>query len=264
MPEGEIRAITANLVQAMRFFGSARAAGEVRECPGICLISCGLNYAAFNAALLWEPLQAYDPRALSANIHLSQQHFEQRRLRWTYWLCDDFLERRLQRESQNIFHRHGLSPLTDAPGMCADRLLAPSRPLPHVEVKRVADQPTRLAFGHITSIAFEIPFAVCHEIYGADRAWAGNFQGYVGYAGGEPVATAAIVTSHDAIGVYSVATLPHHRKRGYAESLMRQVISKAQDETGLERTVLQSTRSGLSLYERMGYRKVTRFTVYIC
>lgn len=63
----------------------------------------------------------------------------------------------------------------------------------------------------------------------------------------------------DVIGLYSVATLPDYRRLGYAEAIMRQVIEQA----GVPRTVLQSTRSGLSLYERMGYRMVTNFNVYI-
>ena len=57
----------------------------------------------------------------------------------------------------------------------------------------------------------------------------------------------------------SVATLPAFRRLGYAEAIMRQVI----EEAAAAGTVLQSTRSGLSLYERMGYRMVTNFNVYI-
>ena len=50
---------------------------------------------------------------------------------------------------------------------------------------------------------------------------------------------------------------------GFAEAIMRQVIHQISQSTGIERTVLQATPSGLALYEAMGYRVVTQFNVYI-
>ena len=47
------------------------------------------------------------------------------------------------------------------------------------------------------------------------------------------------------------------------ESLLRGfTLYKARAEHGLERTILQSTPQGLPIYQRMGYRTVTRVTVY--
>ena len=65
-----------------------------------------------------------------------------------------------------------------------------------------------------------------------------------------------------AIGVYNVATMPDQQRRGYGEAVMRYAVSEAQKEHGIERTILQSTPAGLRLYERMGYRKITRVSVY--
>jgi ribosomal protein S18 acetylase RimI-like enzyme len=143
--------------------------------------------------------------------------------------------------------------------MYTSRLLAPQRPLPVLDVRPVSDQQTRAAFSEIMSTAFEIPHSVSESIYGAERAWCGGFRGYVGFSKGAAVTTAASMTTGDVIGLYSVATQPHHRRRGFAEAIMREVIRNA----GVEHTVLQSTSSGLSLYEKMGYRSVTNFAVYI-
>jgi ribosomal protein S18 acetylase RimI-like enzyme len=63
--------------------------------------------------------------------------------------------------------------------------------------------------------------------------------------------------------VYSVGTLPDYRRSGFAEAIMRQVLAESQERTGVERTVLQSTAAGQRLYERMGYRRITNFNVYI-
>ncbi|HYL38641.1 MAG TPA: GNAT family N-acetyltransferase [Bryobacteraceae bacterium] len=262
MPALEIRAVADNLVEALRFFGQARPDAEIRDLAGVSLIFCGLNYAAFNAALLTRPV-GDDARELARLIEVSAAHFDGRRLRWTCWVCDDFMGKGVRRQAHQIFGRHGLRPLTCAPGMYAERLLPPQRPLPAIEIRRVSDAPTRATFGEIMAIAFDIPHSVSTSVYGAEQAWCGEFRGYVGYSNGQPVTTAGVAITGDVVGLYSVATLPQHRRLGFAEAIMRHVIGQARESAGIERTVLQSTSSGLSLYEKMGYRKVTDFDVYI-
>jgi ribosomal protein S18 acetylase RimI-like enzyme len=262
MPEPRSLAVAQNLLRALRFFGQARNTGEIRDVPGVSLIFCGLNYAAFNAALVAEPIDS-DPRALDRVIEISSKQFDSRNVRWTCWVCDDFLGPSLRRESGRIFTRHGLRPLTDAPGMYAERLAPPRRPLPSLEIAPVNDDRTRGAFAHIMSVAFDIPYSVCLEIYGSERAWMGELRGYVGFVHQRPVTTAAAIITGDVIGLYSVATVPEHRRLGYAEAIMRNVVEDAGRASGIERTVLQATQSGFALYERMGYRSVTNFNVYI-
>lgn len=262
VPDRETRAISGNLLEAMRFFGGARQEGAVQNHPGVCLITCGLNYAAFNAAVLSEPVPG-DPNELRQRIEIAAKHYRSRELRWTYWLCDDFLDAQTRREAKGLFARFGLNPLTDPPGLFADQLLPPRRTLPDVRVRRVNDEPTRSAFAHLTSLSFDIPAGICQHIYCSARAWTGSFEGYLGYVGNTPVTTTATVITNDVVGIYSVGTTPQSRRRGYAEATMREVLRQVRERTGIAATVLQATSSGFSLYEQMGYRKHTRFSVYI-
>jgi len=262
MPEPHTRAVADNLCRAMQFFGRARRGGEVQEQPGVCIVSCGLNYAAFNAAVLTDIVGA-DSRELMRRIQLPASYYNPRNLRWTYWVCDDYLDKGLRREVNNVFARCGLRPLTEAPGMYADHLSAPARVLPQIDVRPVADQTTRTAFAWITSTTFEIPHAICSAIYGGEQAWAGDFKGYVGFLGGQAITTAAVVVTGGLIGFYSVATLTDYRRFGYAEATMRKIYEKVRQESGLQHTALQATRSGYGLYERMGYRRITNFSVYV-
>jgi ribosomal protein S18 acetylase RimI-like enzyme len=262
MLESRSLAVAKNLLRALRFFGQARNTGEVRDIPGVSLIFCGLNYAAFNAALVAEPIDS-DPRALDRVIDISSKQFDSRNVRWTCWVCDAFLGLPLRRDASRIFSRHGLRPLTDAPGMYAERLAPPRRGLPALEIEPVNSDRTRSAFAHIMSVAFDIPYSVCLAIYAAERAWMGELKGYVGFVNQRPVTTAAAIVTGDVIGLYSVATMPEHRRLGYAEAIMRKVVEQAGQSAGIERSVLQATQSGLSLYKRMGYESVTNFNVYI-
>ena len=188
MPEEQVRAVAENLLEALRFFGQARADAEIRDLPGVSLIFCGLNYAAFNAALQARPIEG-DAQELGRLIDVSAEHFHARSLRWTYWLCEDFLQQPLRREAPRVFKRHGLRHLTEAPGMYAERLAPATRNLPLLDVRPVADEPTRGAFAEVMSTAFEIPHSVSLSVYGAERAWKGTFQGYVGYSNGRAVTT---------------------------------------------------------------------------
>ena len=262
MPEEEAHAVAENLLEALRFFGKARADAEIRDLPGVSLIFCGLNYAAFNAALQSGPLLG-DAQELSHLIKIASDEFDALSLRWTYWLCEDFLTPPVQRELSRVFKRHGLRHLTEAPGMYTERLTPASRPLPPLDIRPVADELTRNAFANVMSTAFEIPHSISMSVYGSPRAWNGSFQGYVGYSNGRAVTTAAVVITGDVVGLYSVATLPQHRRLGFAESIMRNVIEDARRSQGVSRMVLQATSSGLSLYEAMGYRSVTNFSVFI-
>lgn len=85
----------------------------------------------------------------------------------------------------------------------------------------------------------------------------------MGYLGGHPVGTAATITVEGAIGVYSVATLPEHRGHGIGEALVRHAVERAGAATGIERSVLQASRDGESLYIRLGYRPVARFAIFV-
>lgn len=262
MLEPRTRAVAANLLRALRFFGQARADGEIRDLPGVSLISCGLNYAAFNAALIAEPIET-DSRELAHMVEVSAKLFDARNVRWTFWICEDFLGKPVRREGIRILEQRGLRPLTEAAGMYAECLAPPVRPLPDLEILEVSGERTRKAFAEIMSVGFDIPLSICTAIYASERAWKSDLRGYVGYANGCAVTTAAAIITGDVIGLYSVATVPQHRRVGYAEAIMRWVIGEARRTAGIENTVLQATRSGFHLYERMGYRKVTNFNVFI-
>ncbi len=259
----EAALLSDNLREAMRFFGLARPEGEVRQLDELTLISSGLDYGVFNAAVLCTDVGGHSLNGFAGELRRAADFFGERRLPWSLWLCEDRVERRVRTRMQDAIAGMNLRHLTSAPGMYAERLAPPSRLLPPLRVRPVADEESRLAFAQITSMAFEIPFHLCRAVYGHEGAWQGPLSGWVGYAGATPVSTTALIVRDGAIGVYSVGTLPAFQKRGYAESVMRAAIACTTDRTGIERTLLQSTRAGLALYHALGYRTVTTFHVYL-
>lgn len=250
--------VDANLRRAMRFFGYATGTGEIIEQGGMLIISSGLNYGVFNLVLLTE--RCAD---LEARIAEAATHFQARRRRWSFWVCEDLLERTARRRARQIFQDSGFRALSHPPGMIASELSIPVRPLPELCIQPVAGKESRRDFLSVASICFDVPARVARAVYEPDTAWNGAYRGFVGYLNGIPVSTVAIVEEAGALGVYSLATLPEYRRQGFGEALLRKALAEVRATTGVDPTVLQSTDAGFSLYRRMGYREVTRYAVYL-
>jgi ribosomal protein S18 acetylase RimI-like enzyme len=248
-----------NLRESFRVVAAGRSAGEIRELPGVSIAAAGVTFQMFNAAFLSSPVPT--EAELEQRILLASTHFDMRGLEWAYWVCEEWLEGRTRRKSRQMFERRGLRHAVDLPGMVAERIAPPVKPLPALTVRRVADQSTRAAFCNIGSVCFHVPIAWFREVFDNDGVWA-HFAAYVGYRNETPVSTAAIVMGGGAVGVYNVATLPDQQRRGYGEAVMRHAVAEAQKEHGVERSILQSTPAGLHLYQRMGYRTIARVSVF--
>jgi ribosomal protein S18 acetylase RimI-like enzyme len=248
-----------NLRESFRVVAAGRGAGEIRELPGVSIAAAGVTFQMFNAAFLSAPVLS-EPE-LEQRIHLSASHFNVRGLEWAFWVCEDWMDARTRRKSRYLFERHGLRHAVELPGMVAERIAPPVKPLPALTVRRVADAATRGAFCAIGSVCFHVPLNWFREVFDNPEVWE-RFAAYVAYHDESPVSTAAIVIGGDAVGVYNVATMPDQQRRGYGEAVMRYAVAAAQREHGIVRSTLQSTPAGLHLYRRMGYRTITRVSVY--
>jgi hypothetical protein len=175
----EAVALSENLREAMRFFGGARGNGEVRRLGSLTLISSGIDYSVFNAAVLGAPVRGRID-GLGIEMREAEEFYRRRGLPWSFWACEDLIEEGLRMRVRDALEAMDMRHLTSAPGMYAERLLPASRPLPEVTVRPVVDAETRAAFAHITSMAFEIPLSVCRAVYAEDRAWGGDVCGVAG------------------------------------------------------------------------------------
>jgi GNAT superfamily N-acetyltransferase len=256
----EFEILDANLRATLRVFAQAKDSGEARDMPGVLLVCSDVAYSTFNAALLTEPVES--ARELDRRVAIAAVYFRARTLPWSFWRCEDWLSRRARSEADDVLWNHRCRRLSELPGMAAERVLPPVRPLPQLEYRRVEDEAARLQFNDVMSECFGIPYPISSEIYGAEPMWHSRFVGHLGYLEGRPVASAATVVAAGVAGVYSVATLSEHRCKGYGEAITRHALEEARRWSGIERTVLQACPAAVPLYQRMGYRRVTSYTVY--
>ncbi|HXP87721.1 MAG TPA: GNAT family N-acetyltransferase [Bryobacteraceae bacterium] len=266
----EFHSVEANLRAAMRFFGEATGRGDIQHLDGAVGIYAGLDYGVFNIALLERNAPERDGperAALTADLEHTLDacgaYFAARTPRWSFWLCEDLLDRHERRHTRRAFEARGMRMISNPPGMYASALLPPAHRLPEVECCPAGDARTTDAFARITAVNFDIPEAIAQAVYRPERAWAGTYRGYVGFVKGRAVSIVAIVAAESVLGVYSLSTLPEFRRRGYGQALLREALSREHQHTGLEHIVLQSTDAGYSLYRRLGFREVTRFSVWL-
>jgi ribosomal protein S18 acetylase RimI-like enzyme len=78
---------------------------------------------------------------------------------------------------------------------------------------------------------------------------------YVGFAGGDGVATAMGVAIGEHVGVYNVSTIPAYRRRGFGATLTAAVILDAFAQ-GARVAWLQSSPEALTLYRALGFSTV--------
>ncbi len=106
-------------------------------------------------------------------------------------------------------------------------------------------------YGDVVCQGFGMPPELFTELgeamFGID-----SFTALLGMLDGVPVATSAAFVSGDTIGVYNVATVESHRRRGLGEALTA-AAARVGSEAGATRSILQASRAGEPVYRRMGY-----------
>jgi GNAT superfamily N-acetyltransferase len=84
----------------------------------------------------------------------------------------------------------------------------------------------------------------------------------VGEIAAEPVVTGMSVTVDSAVGIFNVATVEHHRRRGYGAALTARAVNDAVRD-GAAWAWLQSSDDGYGVYEHLGFSTVERWPCWI-
>jgi hypothetical protein len=258
-PNSEFHAVEANLRESFRVLAPGRSRAEILELPGLSIASLGVAFQMFNAAFLSTAVSG--PDELTDRLVAARRFFAATGQQWSFWICEDWLDRTARRSADRVLRSHGLRLASEVPGMIAEEIEPLRRAPVRMEFRRVACPRTLADFAGIGTVCFNVPAPWYREVFDASLPER-RFVAWVGYLDGCPVATAASVTAEGIIGLYNVATTPGRRGRGLAEATTRHTIIQARQEAPGAPVVLQSSLMGMDLYARLGFRAVTRFRVY--
>jgi ribosomal protein S18 acetylase RimI-like enzyme len=84
---------------------------------------------------------------------------------------------------------------------------------------------------------------------------------YLGRVGREDVTTGIGVTIDDAVGIFSIATPPRHRGRGYGAAITAEAVRDG-FHAGAEFAWLHSSPLGYRVYHRLGFRHVETYVLH--
>lgn len=256
----EERAVIArNLRSAMSAYARSTGRGASLEMGAAGAYCSGLDYAVFNATVLSEPIATAD---LATALGRAEAFYRHHGVNWSCWLDEAMVSSTGGLEVARLLESLGLRWLAEHEGMIAESIRPAQRGLPAIEVRPVSNGAARTDFLRVCSQVFHLPEATAEAIYGSPAFWAGQMRGWVGYDSGQPVCVAVTALTGDSIGLYSVATMATHRRRGFGESITRHALDWAAADSGVERSILQSTPAGRSLYRRMGYHSRNRISVW--
>jgi GNAT superfamily N-acetyltransferase len=126
------------------------------------------------------------------------------------------------------------------------RELAPEETEPHVAV---------------AAAAFEAPEELVRDLIRPVLGLPGG-RFYLGEADGHPVATGFGVTIGSFVVLFNVATMPASRGRGYGAAITARAASDGL-AAGASWSWLQSSPAGYGVYQRLGYRTVESWQVWL-
>jgi ribosomal protein S18 acetylase RimI-like enzyme len=135
----------------------------------------------------------------------------------------------------------------DLPAELSIRALAPGE----------VDVHTRLL-----AAGFEAPEEHFVRLMAPEMVGVEGMRCYVGEVDGRAVATGLGFTVDDHVGIFNVATSPEARRRGYGAALTARATEDGL-AAGAGWAWLQSSPSGYRVYERLGFRQVERWDVWL-
>ena len=177
-------------------------------------------------------------------------------------LCDDWLSPDLRTKADTVLGAHGLKRVRRPRAWWPSASRRPLVRLPPLEIRHATDDEAVRHIADINAVAYDSPLEVARQS-AIPALFQGDSRGYVGFVDGKAVPVASVMRVDGIAYVAYVATLEEHRKRGYAEAVIRHGLAEALELWGLERTVLHASDAGHPVYLRMGYRDVTRFGFYM-
>ena len=138
--------------------------------------------------------------------------------------------------------------------------LGPAQQVDGLTVRELAPQEIE-AHVAVAAAGFEAPPELMRQLVAPVLSVPGT-RLYVGEADGRPVATGLGVTIGSFVVLLSIATMPQDRGRGYGAAITARAASDGL-AAGASWSWLQSSPAGYGVYERLGYRTVESWQVWL-
>jgi len=151
--------------------------------------------------------------------------------------------------------RHGLTTRTAMPGMVVapDELV--DAQVDELTIAQATDEAALAEAARVAATGFGSPVEAIEPLYTSSVLSLDGFTVYVGRVAGEAVTTGMVYRLGGEVAVFSVATPPEHRRRGYGGAISTHA-ARMGFEAGADLAWLQTSELGERVYRRLGFRHV--------
>lgn len=248
---------------AVQAWLSSRAPGAATfQGEGIRASSTGLGVPLLNLALGYDYPPATDESAVVQDIEAVKAFFAERGVPWLWWIGPrpnrPAIEARLK--------RHGL--VSERPGLpaMAATLTSERPPYPPSIITWEAETLEDLrAASHIRRVAFRFPQGQGQSYFeNMPDSWLNNPQARLflaGFSGDRPASIGALIYGAGLPGVYIMATLPDHGRRGLGKAILTRILDEAASGNP-PFIVLTASRYGFPLYRQFGFQHIFDYKIY--
>lgn len=150
----------------------------------------------------------------------------------------------------------------EVPLMVMDPAVATcARPPAGLELRELSPEQAGL-HASVAAAAFEAPQEFLARLMIPDVLRLPGVRCYLGEVDSQPVTTGMGITLGAFVGVFSIATPPAHRRRGYGAAVTTRAIADGM-AAGAKWSWLQSTPAGYATYARLGFRAVETWPCWV-
>lgn len=156
--------------------------------------------------------------------------------------------------SEQAAEAAGLSQVGDVPFLLLDPLEPSmlSDEVAGLEIREVRSRADLDVHVGVQCEGFRLPVEAARPFAPTSLLGRPFIRHFTGFAGADAVATSVVHLHEGAAGVFSVATLPAFRRKGYGEAMTARALRWAAEQ-GCSLAYLQASAMGLPIYERMGF-----------
>ncbi len=250
-------------VQAWLSSRSPRAA--TFEGKGVKASSTGFRIPLLNLALGCDFPAENSEEEIDEEIKTVIEFFAKRYVPWYWWMNT----RPSPKNIGEILKKHGLAYDTPPlPAMIAS--LSHSRTFPAydktIRVWRAHSSADLQAASKIRRMAFKFPEGEA-ETYFEDMSsdWLDDSSPARLFLAGEkedtPVSIGAVIEGAGIPGIYVMATLPDHHRKGFGKAILTRLLSEAKS-AGHQMIALTASKAGFALYSQFGFLHLFDFDFY--